>query len=129
MFLLLAAISVGAGLAGIAIGGFVYTRPRAVWTRFQEGFGTLWETWGDAYRVDDLYGATIVRPGRLAAEAAAFKIDLPIVDGIVNGVARVFKETGSRGRVVQTGYVRNYGAGFIGGLLLVVIWLLTAGAS
>jgi NADH-quinone oxidoreductase subunit L len=129
MFLLLAAVSVGAGLTGIAMGGFVYSRPREVWTRFQDGFGRLWEAWSTAYRVDDLYGAALVVPGRKAAETAAFRFDLPIVDGLVNGVGRLFTETGSRGRVIQTGYVRNYGAAFVGGLLLVVIWLLVTGGA
>jgi NADH-quinone oxidoreductase subunit L len=129
MFLLLAAVSVGAGLVGIAMGAFVYTRPREVWTRFQEGFGPLWQAWGDAYRVDDLYGATIVTPGRKLSEAAAFRFDLPVIDGLVNGVGRFFRETGGRARVVQTGYVRNYGAAFVGGLLVAVIWLLWVGGA
>ena len=129
MFLLLAAVSVGAGLVGIAMGGFVYTRPREVWERFQQGFGKLWEAWAAAYRVDDVYGAVLVEPGRKLSEAAAFKVDLPIIDGLVNGVARVFQESGSRARVVQSGYVRSYGVAFIGGLLLVVVWLLVAGGA
>jgi NADH-quinone oxidoreductase subunit L len=129
MFVLLAAVSVGAGLVGLAMGGFVYTRPREVWTRFQTGFGKVWEAWASAYRVDDLYGAAIVAPGRKLSEAAAFRFDLPIIDGLVNGVGRLFREAGGRGRLVQTGYVRNYGAGFVGGLLLVVIWLLSVGGA
>ena len=60
---------------------------------------------------------------------AAFKVDLPIIDGLVNGVARVFKESGSRVRVVQSGFVRSYAVAFIGGLLLVVVWLLVAGGA
>ncbi|HVR31360.1 MAG TPA: NADH-quinone oxidoreductase subunit L [Acidimicrobiia bacterium] len=129
MFLLLAAISVGAGLVGIAMGGFIYSRPREVWMRFQTGFGRLWELWASAYRVDDLYGASLVVPGRKVSEALAFRVDLPVIDGLVNGVGRVFKETGARSRVIQTGYVRNYGAAFVAGLLLVIIWLLTVGGA
>jgi NADH-quinone oxidoreductase subunit L len=129
MFLLLAAVSVGAGLVGIAMGGFVYTRPREVWTQFQTGFGKVWEAWGAAYGVDDLYGATIVIPGRRLSEAAAFRFDLPIIDGLVNGVGRFVKGTGNRSRILQTGYVRNYGVAFIAGLLAVVIWLLVVGGA
>ncbi len=129
MFLLLAAVSVGAGLVGIAMGGFVYTRPQEVWTQFQTGFGKLWDAWGAAYRIDDLYGAVIVTPGRKLSEAAAFRFDLPIIDGLVNGVGRFATGTGKRSRVLQTGYVRNYGVAFIAGLLAVVIWLLVAGGA
>jgi NADH-quinone oxidoreductase subunit L len=129
MFLLLAAVSVGAGLVGIAMGGFVYTRPREVWTRFQSGFGRVWHAWESAYRVDDLYGAALVAPGRKASEFAAFRFDLPIIDGLVNGVGRFFTESGTRTRVVQSGYVRNYGVVFVGGLLLAIIWLLVVGGA
>jgi NADH-quinone oxidoreductase subunit L len=129
MFVLLAAISVGAGLVGIAMGGFVYSRPREVWERFQSGFGRVWDAWSSAYRVDDLYGAALVAPGRKLSEAAAFKFDLPIIDGLVNGVGRLFKETGIRTRVVQTGYVRSYGVAFIAGLLAAIVWLIMVGGA
>ncbi len=129
MFLLLAAVSVGAGLAGIAAGGFVYTRPRMMWERFQQAFGSLWTAWERAYRVDDLYGAAIVAPGKKTAEVAAFKFDLPIIDGVVNGVGRLVRETGSRTRLVQTGFVRNYAVAFVAGLIGVVVWLLIAGGG
>ena len=129
MFLLLAAVSVGAGLAGLAAGGFVYTRPRQMWERFQQSFGSLWSAWEQAYRVDDLYGAAIVAPGRKAAEAAAFKFDVPVVDGIVNGVGRLVREAGTRTRVIQTGFVRNYAVAFGAGLIGVVVWLLIAGGG
>jgi hypothetical protein len=52
-----------------------------------------------------------------------------VIDGLVNGVGRFFRETGGRARVVQTGYVRNYGAAFVGGLLVAVIWLLWVGGA
>ena len=129
MFLLLAAVSVGAGLVGIAMGGFVYTRPRELWDKFQTGFGKLWDAWETAYRVDDIYGAAVVTPGKKLSEAAAFKVDLPVIDGAVNGVARFFMGTGNRVRVVQSGFVRSYGVAFVGGLVLAVVWLLWAGGA
>jgi NADH-quinone oxidoreductase subunit L len=127
-FLLLAGLSAAAGVAGIAMGYFAYHRPREVWERFQAGFGRLWGLWERAYGVDDLYGATIVSPGRKLAEGAAFRIDLPVVDGAVNGVARLVRGLGTAVRVAQTGFVRNYAVAFVGGTLAVVVWLLMRGA-
>ncbi len=129
MFALLAAISVGAGIAGAAMAGFVYSRPREIWERFQRGFGGLWEAWQAAYRVDDLYGATIVTPGRKLSERMAFDFDAGGIDGFVNGVGRAVRSAGARTRVLQTGLVRNYGVGFVAGLLAVVIWLVIAGGG
>ena len=129
MFALLAAISVGAAAAGMGMAGFVYTRPREIWEKFQSGFGSLWEAWQAAYRVDDLYGATIVTPGRKLSEWSAFSFDAGGIDGLVNGIGRVVRAAGARTRVLQTGLVRNYGVGFVAGLLAVVIWLVVAGGG
>jgi len=128
MFFLLAGLSVAAGFAGIGMGYFAYSRPREVWERFQGGFGKLWPLWEKAYGVDDLYGRTIVKPGKALADAAAFKVDLPVIDGAVNGMGRLFAMLAGRGRLAQTGFVRNYGATLTAGLLAAVVWLVVAGS-
>ncbi len=127
MFFLLAAISVLAGVAGIVMAYLAYNRPRELWERFQLGFGRAWTAWEQAYRVDDLYGATLVKPGKAMAEAAAFKVDLPVVDGAVNGIARLVRSVGSGARTVQTGYVRNYGVAFVAGIVAMLVWILARG--
>ncbi|MEA1902269.1 MAG: NADH-quinone oxidoreductase subunit L, partial [Actinomycetota bacterium] len=128
MFLLLAGLSVLAGAAGIGAAFFAYRRPPERWIQFEDGFQPLWGTWEEAYRIDDFYGRTIVAPGRRAAELTAFQFDLPVIDGAVNGVGRAFRGLGDWARPIQTGYVRNYGALFLAGTVVVVIWLLAGGA-
>jgi NADH-quinone oxidoreductase subunit L len=129
MLLILAGLSVLAAVAGAASGWLAYNRPFERWRRFEEGFEPLWGTWEAAYRVDDLYGATLVAPGKKAAEVAAFGFDLPVIDGAVNGLARVVRSIGDRTRSLQTGFVRNYGVMFLGGALVVVLWLVLGGGS
>ena len=124
MFLLLAGLSALAGLAGVAAAFLAYRQPQDNWEGFEHGFEPLWGTWEQAYHVDDIYGRVIVAPGRKAAEAAAFKIDLPIIDGAVNGVARLVRGVGDWARPIQTGYVRNYGALLLAGTVTIVIWLV-----
>ena len=46
--------------------------------------GTLWRWSLNGYYVDDLYGNTIVLPGKLSAAWMAFFVDAKIVDGAVN---------------------------------------------
>jgi NADH-quinone oxidoreductase subunit L len=128
MFLLLAALSVGAGLAGAAAAYLSYHRPPAAWRRFEEGFGRAWRWWEEGYRIDDLYGTTLVKPGHRLADLAAFRFDLGVVDGIVNGVGRLVKEGASFGRKLQSGLVRGYGMIFTLGVVAVIAWLLARGA-
>ncbi|HKX74618.1 MAG TPA: NADH-quinone oxidoreductase subunit L, partial [Acidimicrobiia bacterium] len=89
MFLLLAALSVGAGLAGAAAAYLSYNRPPAAWRRFEESFGRAWLWWKGGYGIDDVYGTALVKPGHRLADLAAFRFDLGVVDGIVNGIGRL----------------------------------------
>ncbi|MGH8928519.1 MAG: NADH-quinone oxidoreductase subunit L, partial [Acidimicrobiia bacterium] len=127
MFALLAVLSVGAGLAGAVAAFLAYKRPAALWRRFEASFGRIWEMWADGYRIDDLYGLTVVGPARKLAEAAAFRFDLPVIDGLVNGAGRIVREAATWGRGLQTGLVRSYGLAFGFGVVLVVAWLLARG--
>jgi len=127
LLLVLAALSVTAGLAGIAAAYLSYRRDEQDWRDFEDGLQPVWGLWEDAYRVDDIYGAMIVAPGRKFAEVAAFSVDLPVIDGAVNGVGRLMRNAGEWLRPLQTGYVRNYGALFLAGAVAVVIWLVSGG--
>ena len=124
MFILLAGLSVLAGLAGLASAFLTYRQPADDWERFERGFEPLWGTWEEAYHIDDIYGRVIVAPGRKAAEVAAFDIDVPLIDGAVNGVARLVRGVGDWARPLQTGFVRNYGALLLAGTVTIVIWLV-----
>ncbi len=128
-FFLLGGVSVLAGVVGLVAAYLAYNRPVEAWRRFQESFGSLWRWWEEAYRVDDLYGAVIVAPGKTLAIAAAFRFDLPIIDGLVNGVAWVVRRVGAALRPLQTGFVRNYGAVFVAGVVVVVAWMLVVGGG
>jgi NADH-quinone oxidoreductase subunit L len=123
-FLVLAGVSVLAGVAGIAAAYLTYNRDEELWVEFEESVGPIWGVWEDAYGVDDLYGAMIVAPGRKAAELAAFTFDSRVVDGAVNGVARLTRSIGSSIRAAQTGQVRNYAAFLMVGGLLAIVWLV-----
>jgi NADH-quinone oxidoreductase subunit L len=127
MFALLAALSVGAGLAGALAAYLTYNRPAALWEKFQQSIGRAWTWWEQAYRIDDLYGRLVVKPGRALADAAAFRFDLPIVDGAVNGAGRLVRAIAARARTVQTGWVRSYSLLFGAGMIAVVAWLVLRG--
>ena len=128
MFAILAGLSVFAGLVGVAVGLLTYREPMQRWRRFEETFEPLWGTWEQAYRVDDIYGQVIVAPGKKLADVSAFGVDTGIIDGAVNGVGRVVRDIGQWARPLQTGFVRNYGVLFLGGALVVVIWLVVGGS-
>jgi len=74
---------------------------------------------------DDFYDAIIGRPGQLVARFSATVIDTRIIDGAVNGAARLVRGTGSVSRRVQSGYVRNYALGIILGLAGIIAFMVS----
>jgi NADH-quinone oxidoreductase subunit L len=120
----LAAVSILAGVIGI---GIAYRRYLGASLPVEEG--ATWDFVEQGYRVDDLYGATIVLPGKKASEALAFTVDAKGVDGAVNGVAKLVGGMSRMLRPLQTGYARTYGAGILVGAVGLVVWLLVIGGG
>ncbi|MBI3971184.1 MAG: NADH-quinone oxidoreductase subunit L [Chloroflexi bacterium] len=107
---------------GVAIAAALYLAgtpsPADFARRFRQPYLWLLNKW----YVDELYQALIAHPGaRLAAFLAAF--DLGVVDGAVNGIARLSRGTGAALRSVQSGYVRGYAVTMlIGAFAILAFW-------
>lgn len=125
----LMAASVLLGLAGIGVAFMMYVSrpalPRQVGSRFQELYRLLL----NKYYVDELYAALILRPGCLLGGWLSGTLDGLFTDGIVQAAARLV-DAGSVGlRRLQTGFVRDYALGILGGALALVVYLLMAGGA
>jgi NADH-quinone oxidoreductase subunit L len=75
----------------------------------------------DKYRIDELYDATVVGPVENLSRDGLWKIvDVKIIDGLVNGVARLFGAVAGALRYTQTGFARNYAAVILLGAIIVI---------
>jgi NADH-quinone oxidoreductase subunit L len=75
----------------------------------------------DKYRIDELYDATVVGPVENLSRDGLWKIvDVKIIDGLVNGVARLFGALAGALRYTQTGFARNYAAVILLGAIIVI---------
>ena len=119
---ILAGVSILAGLIGIAAAYMRYLH-RTV----PDETGASWDFVEQGYRVDDLYGRTIVLPGKTASEAMAFTVDAKVVDGAVNGVGKLVAGFSERLRPLQTGLARSYATWILAGTVGLVIWMLVRG--
>ncbi len=120
---LLALASVAAGVAGIA-----YAYRRFLVGEAPAETGPKWDLLENGYYVDDLYGKTLVLPGKKAAEQLAFTADAKGIDGAVNGVGALVKQLAEKAKPLQTGLVRNYGVVILGGAVGLVLIILVRGA-
>jgi NADH-quinone oxidoreductase subunit L len=119
---ILAIISIAAAMVGIW-----YAYRRFLVGEAPEEKGGVWDALLNGYYVDDLYGRTIVLPGKAAANQMAFTADAKGIDGAVNGVGALVGRIAMMAKPIQTGLVRNYGVGILGGAAVLVLVILARG--
>jgi NADH:ubiquinone oxidoreductase subunit 5 (subunit L)/multisubunit Na+/H+ antiporter MnhA subunit len=121
--LILASVTVAA--AGLAVGIWLYGAFRrrgdaAEVERLTARVPTLYRASFNKWYFDDLNDLLFVRVGGVVANAFAW-FDVHVIDGAVNGVARVVQGAGREVRQVQTGRVQNYALGIAAGLIVIAV--------
>jgi len=118
---LLVFISVAAGFAGIALAYYLYVARPGMADRIADSLGGLYRLVLDKYRIDELYGALIVRPLVKGSEKILWQgADARGIDGLVNGIGAKARSIGGVVRLAQSGYIRNYAVWVVLGALLLL---------
>ncbi len=114
----------------IAVGGVLFAMKAyrqhglAYDDRLGRRFGGLYASWKGKYYWDEAYDKVVVRPLLRLADKGFAAFDARIVDGAVNGLARVTGAASGLLRYIQTGRVQNYAAAIVLGVVLVVALML-----
>jgi len=82
-----------------------------------------------AWMIDFSYDRLIAHTSTRLSQFSAAVVDNRIIDGAVNGAGRLTRAAGRRLRRVQTGYVRNYALGIVGGLFVILAFLISRASS
>jgi NADH-quinone oxidoreductase subunit L len=77
-----------------------------------------------SYFIDEIYDTAIGRPAEGFARLAAV-FDSQVIDGAVNGLARLARGAGGGLRRIQTGFVRQYALGIVIGAVALLAYMLT----
>jgi NADH-quinone oxidoreductase subunit L len=119
--IILMVLSVAVGITGIIVAYMFYVKNPDVPGRITAKLKGLHTLLFNKYYVDEVYEATLVRPGYALSDRIFFRIvDMGIIEGIVNGLGITARLVGAAVRLVQTGVVRTY-AFFV---LLGVLYML-----
>jgi NADH-quinone oxidoreductase subunit L len=116
----LAAVSVVAGVIGIAIGVSMYVRHRPDPAALTRAAGPIYRVLVNKYYVDELYDHRFVELARAFA-GASWAFDIHIIDGLANRLGWALAMGGQGLRRVQTGAVGNYALTIVAGLLLMLV--------
>jgi NADH-quinone oxidoreductase subunit L len=106
--------------AGIRLAYVMYVKNRSLPDRIAKRFQGTYNLLLNKYWVDEIYNYIFVDGLVHKLAKVLYTIgDVKIVDGAVNGVARLIGKTSESGRKMETGYVQQYA--FTMGLGLVVL--------
>ncbi len=76
-----------------------------------------------AWYIDWGYDRLLARSSTMLAVAISAVVESKIIDGAVNGVGSLFRNSGGVLRRAQTGYVRNYALGIMAGVVVLLAYL------
>jgi NADH-quinone oxidoreductase subunit L len=109
-----------AALLGIALAAVGHLGRRSDGPQMERFLGPLETLFANRFYVDELYRGLVVRPLEFVALLAA-GFDRHVVDGLVDGVARLPVAAGALARRFQSGLMQRYAlAGVLGTVLIVL---------
>ena len=117
------------GLIGILIAWWFYIKRPDLPKKLAASMHGLYELLLNKYWVDELYAATIVRPLLwISTNVLWHRVDEGIIDGTVNGSARVARDAGGKLRELQSGNARSYASWVVIGAvsfaaILLGVWM------
>jgi NADH-quinone oxidoreductase subunit L len=118
-------LSAVVAIAGVALAWLVYGRSPARVASVGVARNPIHRLILNAYYVDQIYDALIVKPIYHLSLWLARIFDPSVIDGIVNGIASAMTGWARGMRRVQTGFVMNYAFAILLGAVAVVAYLLT----
>jgi NADH-quinone oxidoreductase subunit L len=96
--------------------GFLFIRPFK-WLANFLAYTIDWQFWHDWF-----HDSAIANTFKAGAKFLANPIDLGIIDGAVNALARLIERLATQLRQIQTGYVRNYALSVLLGVVIIVAY-------
>jgi len=124
----LVAISVAAGLAGIALAWLMYIARPGMADDLAASFKGLYTLIYNKYFVDEVYDAAVVKPVVGGSREVLWKsVDAGLIDGTVNGIGSRARNIGGVLRLMQSGNIRSYATWVLFGSVLLIVAIGIAG--
>jgi NADH-quinone oxidoreductase subunit L len=118
-------VSIIIAFIGFIIALNLYTKKFGLVSKFKKSFGSIHTLLFNKYYVDEIYDAAIITPTVKGSRFLLWRFfDLSIIDGIVNGSAKLMEIFGQTFRRMQNGVVQTYAALFITGIIVILAWLI-----
>jgi NADH-quinone oxidoreductase subunit L len=108
------------GLLGIAGAYYIYVLNPSIPDQFARRWQSLYRGSLNKWYVDEAYDRIIVHPTFSAATELWKRVDVAVIDGAVNGVARAIAWSGWILRLAQSGQTQHYALGMALGVVVIL---------
>jgi len=115
-------ISVAIASFGILVAYIMYIKKRDIPVALAEKYAFLHRLLLNKWYVDELYDIVIISPLRGFSYFLWKGVDVGVIDGIVNGVARIVGWGSSTVRYMQSGYVQSYAISVVFGTVVLLAY-------
>ncbi|MEW6508597.1 MAG: NADH-quinone oxidoreductase subunit L [Bacteroidota bacterium] len=123
--ILLMVLSVALAFSAIYFALRIYTKEPVIAEKISVRFSKLYNLLLNKYFVDEIYEAAIVRPIQKGSEKILWKFtDNMIIDGAVNGVAKLVDAGSGIIKKIQNGITQFYAIIMMLGIALVLLWVI-----
>jgi NADH-quinone oxidoreductase subunit L len=117
---ILVAIAVAMGLAGIGMAYFFYLKRTDIPGKLAALMKGPYQVSLNKFYIDEFYDWAFVNASIAFARALWRGFDVLIVDGLVNGVARMIQAWAKQMRYLQTGQLQHYAMVMAVGIFIIV---------
>lgn len=123
--ILLMVVSVALALSAIYFALHVYTKKPQIAENTSKKFKGFYNLLLNKYFVDEVYEAAVVQPIQKGSEKVLWKIaDSFVIDGIVNGAAKIVDVFSSIIKKIQNGVAQFYAVIMMIGIAFVLLWII-----
>lgn len=122
--LVIMALATLMGLSGIAAAYYVYVLHPQLPDRLAQQWHSLYQASLNKWYVDEAYDRIFVRPTIAVASGLWKWIDVTVIDGAVNGLARLIARGGWVLRLIQSGETQHYALAMAVGMVILTAYLL-----
>jgi NADH-quinone oxidoreductase subunit L len=118
-------VSLGTAIGGVLVARNIFLKRREVAVNLASRWNRLYQLLSNKYYVDEIYDAAIVDPVVKGSEKVLWlSFDMGIIDGAVNGIAKLIGVVSQFVRRIQTGVAQGYALAFVLGIIFVLSWLI-----
>ncbi|MCK6606587.1 MAG: NADH-quinone oxidoreductase subunit L [Ignavibacteriaceae bacterium] len=123
--LLLMGLSVAGAAASIYFARYIYINKPEIAVNTAARFKGMYNLLFNKYFVDEVYDKAVITPIVKGSEKVLWKFtDAGIIDGLINGTAKVVEKISGYIRTVQTGVTQMYAVVMMIGIVITFLWII-----